>query len=364
MARRSQVPEEVLEKFILGFEGHSVGDELRGYLARGLAGVILSPRNFSTVEDLHSLTVEIRAAAGRPVLIGMDQEGGTQFSLPEPFTQWASAEELGRLDDAELVERQARAIARELRAVGCNLDFAPMLDLHLQPQSPVTSGRSFGPHPKEVARLGAAFSRGLGLENVLACAKHFPGHGDTVVDPHRDLPMFRGTLGRLRTTELVPFAGAISADVPMIMTAHILLPEVDKNWPASLSQTLLETVLRNEMQFKGLILADDLGMGAIAKKQSAADAAVRTFQAGSDLALLCHDWSIVTTALEAVASSLQNREFEEGKWNASRERIACIQQNVSTAPQDVPPMSIVGCTQHHELVVTIRERLKRGSRAN
>jgi beta-N-acetylhexosaminidase len=364
MARRSQVPEEVLEKFILGFEGPSLTDELGAYLARGLAGVILFPRNFSSVEGLRSLTAEIRAAAGRPVLIGIDQEGGTRFSLPEPFTRWISAEEFGRLDDPELVELQARGLARELRAVGCNLDFAPMLDLHLQPQSPVTSGRSFGSDPKKVARLGAAFARGLALENVLACAKHFPGHGDTTIDPHQDLPTFGGTLSRLRTMELVPFAGAILADLPLIMTAHIFLPEVDKNCPASLSETLLETILRKEMAFGGSILADDLGMGAVAKGRSAADAAVLTFQAGSDLALLCHDWSIVTPTLEKVASTLENREFDEGKWNASRKRIARTRKISSSASQDAPPLDVIGCTQHRELVGTIQESLKRGIRRN
>jgi beta-N-acetylhexosaminidase len=364
MARRSQVPEEVLEKFILGFEGHFLTDELRVYLSSGLAGVILFPRNFSTVEGLHTLTAEIRAAAGRPVLIGIDQEGGTRFSLPEPFTQWPSAEELGQLNDEELVQLQARALARELRAVGFNLDFAPMLDLHLQPQSPVTRGRSFGSDLKKVARLGAAFVHGLALENILACAKHFPGHGDTATDPHQDLPTFSGTLGRLRSMELVPFAGAISADVPLIMTAHILLPEVDKDWPASLSETLLETILRKEMGFGGLILADDLGMGAVAKRWSAADAAVRTFQAGSDLALLCHDWNMAKSTFQAVASSLENREFDRGKWNASRERIARIRKIVSMASQDAPPLGVIGCTEHRELVETMRERIKRGIRGD
>jgi beta-N-acetylhexosaminidase len=159
--------------------------------------------------------------------------------LPEPFTQWASPEELGKLDDAQIVEKQAAALARELQAVGCNLNFAPMLDLHLQPESPVTKGRSFGSDPQKVTRLGIAFARGLAGEGVLACAKHFPGHGDVMVDPHQDLPVFRGDAARVRTKEMMPFAALAFANVPMIMTAHILLPEIEARWPASLSGKIL-----------------------------------------------------------------------------------------------------------------------------
>ena len=282
-------PCDVLQKFLLGFEGTSLPHELRELLAGGLGGVTIYPRNFTSVEGLRALTDEIRRAAGAPVLIGIDQEGGTKFSLPEPFTPWVSPEELGCLDDAAAVEEQACAMARELRAVGINLNFAPMLDLHVNPASPVTRGRSFGADAHRVSRLGAAFIRGMRNEGVLACAKHFPGHGDAPVDPHEDLPVYRGTARRLVAADLVPFDGAILEGVSLIMTAHILLPEIDPARPASLSRKLLTDVLRERMGFSGIILADDLGMGAIAKRYGVGDAAIETFRAGSDMAMLCHD---------------------------------------------------------------------------
>ena len=215
--------------------------------------------------DCGPLTDAIRRAAKQPVLIGIDQEGGTRFSLPPPFTAWPSPAELGALDDVTLVEQVARAMARELRAAGVNLDFAPMLDLATNPASPVTSGRSFGADPQKVARMGVAFLRGLAAEGILACAKHFPGHGDAAVDPHIDLPRFDGTRERLTRQELVPFAAAIAASVPTIMTAHILLPQLDPDRPASISPVVLQELLRRQLRFDGVILADDLGMGAIAK---------------------------------------------------------------------------------------------------
>jgi beta-N-acetylhexosaminidase len=354
-----QVPEEVLEKFILGFEGRTLPAELREYLSAGLAGVILFPRNFSGVGDLCELTRQIRHAAERPVLIGIDQEGGTRFSLPEPFTQWVSPEELGRIGDANLVERQAKAIAKELSAAGVNLDFAPMLDLHLQQESPVTKGRSFGSNPRKVGELGAAVARGLLAEEILACAKHFPGHGDTMMDPHEDLPRFEGTLERLREMELHPFRCAISASIPLIMTAHISLPKLDPDWPASLSRRILLGVLREKLKFKGAILVDDLGMGAIAKRWPVGEAAARAFWAGSDLALICHDWKPVRPALESVAQALARGEFAEANWAESRERIARLHRIVGAEPQVTGSLDVLGCVEHRELVREIREHLVR-----
>src|SRR5580692_539654 len=181
---KTEPRDSVLARFMMGFEGNSLPGELAEYLARGLAGVVIYQRNFKSAEGLHDLTSAIRRAAGRPALIGIDQEGGTRFALREPFTAWPSAAELGRVGDPALTEQVARAMALELRAVGCNLNFAPMLDLHINPDSPVTTDRSFGGEPQQVAKMGAAFDRGLRAGRVLSCAKHFPGHGDAVVDPH------------------------------------------------------------------------------------------------------------------------------------------------------------------------------------
>jgi beta-N-acetylhexosaminidase len=356
MAKRSTIPAPAAGKFVLGFEGTSLLDALGALLAGGLAGVALFPRNFRSPAGLRELTTEIRRAAGRPVLIGVDQEGGTRFSLPEPFTQWPSAAELGGLDSPELAEETARGMARELRAVGCNLDFAPMLDLHVQPDSPVTTGRSFGADPQRVARLGEAFARGLAAEGVLACGKHFPGHGDTQVDPHEDLPVFRGTAERLRRMELAPFAGAVAAGVPLLMTAHILLPEIDAERPASLSKKILTGLLREEMGFGGAILADDLGMGAIRKRWTPAEAAVETFGAGSDLAMLCHDWALVTPALERVAAAAEAGEFNDEEWKRSSERIERLRERAAAAETNPPPLSVVGCAEHRALAREIRAR--------
>ena len=351
---KTQTRDSVLARFMLGFEGDSLPAELADYLAEGLAGVVLYPRNFRSVEGLRELTAEIRRAAGRPVLIGIDQEGGTRFALREPFTAWPSAAELGRAGDPGLTEQVARAMAVELRAVGCNLNFAPMLDLHVNPDSPVTKDRSFGADPQRVAKMGVAFDRGLRAGRVLSCAKHFPGHGDTVVDPHLDLPVFMGTMERLDSAELVPFAAAVAAGVPLVMTAHILLPRIDPENPASLSRILLDGVLRRRMGFGGVILADDLGMGAIARRYGPGEAAVQTLRAGTDIAMLCHDWSAVAPAIAAVRKARREERFEKVEWGASLDRIerVCAQAEL---PGPDSPLEILGCDEFRALAAEVRE---------
>jgi beta-N-acetylhexosaminidase len=342
---------------MLGFDGDSIPAELAEHLARGLAGVVLYQRNFTSAGGLRELTLAIRQTAGRPVLIGIDQEGGTRFALREPFTAWPSAAELGRLGDIESVEQVARAMATELCAVGCNLNFAPMLDLHVNSESPVTKDRSFGADPLLVAKMGAALDRGLRLGGVLSCGKHFPGHGDAAVDPHLDLPVFGGTMERLESAELIPFAAAIASGVPLVMTAHILMPQVDPENPASLSRTMLDGVLRRRLRFDGVILADDLGMGAIAKRYGPGEAAVQTLLAGTDIAMLCHDWSAVAPAIAAVRRAKQEGRFDEEEWRASIDRIerACVQAEVTGRR---PSIDILGCKENQRLAEGIRARLQ------
>lgn len=357
------IPAEVLSKFILGFPRRELPTDLRAYLAGGLGGVILFPRNFSGIDELHSLCEEIHRAAGRSVLICIDQEGGPRFSLPEPFTQWPSAEELGALDDLAVVEKIAAALGSELQAAGCNLDFAPMLDLHLHRESAVTKQRSFGTDPKHVGECGAAFARGLRNAGVLACAKHFPGHGDTKLDPHETLPSFDGSMERLHEMELVPFARLIQDAVPMIMTAHILLPRLDADAPATLSRTILTTMLRESMRFEGVILADDLGMGAIRERLGQEKAAIETFRAGSDMALLCHEWSDVRPVLEATAEALQSGVFAHPEWQASQRRIQRVIESTDNAMARRHSLEIVGCEKNGAMAEAANRQIREKRRS-
>jgi beta-N-acetylhexosaminidase len=354
---KSNARDSVLAHFMLGFPGNSLPRELSDYLDQGLAGVVIYQRNFASAEELLKLTSAVRNAAGRPVLIGIDQEGGTRFALKKPFTQWPSATEIGRLGDVNAAEAIARAMAAELRAVGCNLNFAPMLDLHVNAESPVTKDRSFGSDPALVARMGAAIDRGLRRGGILSCAKHFPGHGDAEVDPHFELPVFNGAMPRLVGSELVPFAAAIDAGTELIMTAHILLPRIDPEHPASLSRLMLHQILRCQMKFNGAILADDLGMGAIAKRFGAGESAVKSIQAGTDIAMLCHEWTAVAPAIAAVRKAQREGQFDNDEWQASLARVDRV-CNLAEANESRPDMEILGCEAHERLAADVRAQLR------
>jgi len=348
MARSSQLESSVLRRFLVGFPGTELPWELRGLLSRGLGGVAIFRRNWTSLESLGALTAETRRAARGSVLIGTDQEGGTLFSLPEPFTPWPAPALLGKLNRPELVEKMARAMATELRAAGINLNFAPMLDLHVNPKSPVTRVRSYGADPRRVGAYGRAFIRGMARRGMLTCAKHFPGHGDAAVDPHHDLPVFTGTFARLRVRELVPFRSVIRAGVPLVMTAHILLPHIDPQSPATLSHRVLHDMLRTDLRFKGVILADDLGMGAIARRLSAGEAAIQSLQAGSDMIALCHDWSLVGPAIDAVLQAHGRGQFDLREWRASEARIAHLLRRVSAISKS-NSLDVIGCGPHRAL---------------
>lgn len=345
----------VLQHFLLGFEGTRVPSALRNLLRGGLAGVAIYRRNWETIDGLRALCGEIRDAAGTAqVLIGIDQEGGTKFSLPEPFTQWPSPEMLGRVGDERAVEQVGQAMALELRAVGVNLNFAPMLDVHVNPGSPVTSVRSYGADPALVGRMGAALIRGLWHQGrVLACAKHYPGHGNVGVDPHDELPVSEATVQVLDGRDLPPFEAAIQAGVPTIMTAHVLLKNIE-SVPTSLSHRMLTEVLRGRMGFGGVVFADDLGMGAIRARYGVEKATVWALSAGSDMVMLCHDRLLVQPCITAVQRAQETNLLDDIAMAASALRITNILAAAAHSAENLPPAEVIGSAEHRVLAETLK----------
>src|SRR5262252_751668 len=222
---------------IAGFNGGQVPVELRS-IARefGLGGVILFGRNIEAPEQVAELCYEAgRLVPDLPLWVSIDQEGGRVARLKAPFTEWPPMATLGRSGDIRLVERFAKALAAELRAVGVTLDYAPVLDVHTNSKNPVIGDRALAEQADEVARLGSAIIRTLQAEGIAACGKHFPGHGDTSTDSHHELPLVEHPPERLRRVEFVPFKAAVDARVATIMTAHVFVPSLDDEQPATLS---------------------------------------------------------------------------------------------------------------------------------
>jgi beta-N-acetylhexosaminidase len=275
---------------IVGFSGHSAPAELRRLAAEfDLGGVIYFARNVADPAQIADLSREV-ASLGRdwPLWISVDQEGGRVARLKRPFTEWPPMRTLGRSGDERLAARFAQALAAELRAVGITLDYAPVLDVDTNPANPVIGDRALAARAEDVARLGRVLIAELQAAGVAACGKHFPGHGDTGVDSHLALPVVGHDMARLDAVELVPFREAITAGVTAIMTAHVLVPALDGDRPASLSPAVVTTLLKERLGFGGVVICDDLGMKAISATTALPEATVAAIAAGCDVVLLCN----------------------------------------------------------------------------
>ena len=230
----------------------------------------------------------------------------------------------GAAGGEEAVRNAAITTSHELRAVGFGLDLAPVVDVDTNPGNPVIGDRSFSSDAEVVARLGAIWIEAMQKHGVAACAKHFPGHGDTSEDSHHELPVLPHGLDRLHAVELPPFRAAIEAGVAAIMSAHVLFEAVDPGVPATLSPNVLQGILREEFGFEGAIISDDLEMEAIAGRMDVGDAAVRAVEAGVDLVLCCHREDRQRRVLEALGDSLDPRRAE-----VAASRVAALQFHAS-----------------------------------
>jgi beta-N-acetylhexosaminidase len=241
---------------------------------------------------------------------------------------------LGRSGDVRLAERFARALASELRAVGITLDYAPVLDIHTNPKNPVIGDRALSEKAEEVARLGAAIVTALQTEGVAACGKHFPGHGDTHTDSHLELPLVEHPLERLRQVEFLPFKAAIAAGVATMMTAHVFMPALDEKHPATLSRRIVYDLLREELNFDGVILSDDLEMKAIASTYPVPSAAVLAIAAGCDGILICSgDHTTQAAALEALIYAVESKQLPFARVDDALKRQQRARENFLTVLQ-------------------------------
>jgi beta-N-acetylhexosaminidase len=292
-----------------GFQGTEVPEDLAGLLREGrVGGVVLFARNLRDPQQVRSLVARLHelAPAWAPLCVSIDQEGGRVQRLRAPWTEWPPMRRLGERDDTAATAGVARALARELADLGIDLDFAPVVDVDTNPANPVIGDRSFGSEAERVARHVRAFVAAMQDAGVAACAKHFPGHGDTSEDSHLALPRVDHALGRLREVELVPFRAAAEAGVASMMTAHVLLPCLDPGVPATLCGAALE-LLRGEIGYDGLVFGDDFEMAAVAQHFSPREATRRALEAGVDALLVCSRADVrdlVLEELEALPASL------------------------------------------------------------
>ena len=309
--------------FILGFHGTTVSANLAyifSFYKPG--GVILFARNLDDLVQAATLTNELQSHSPEtPLWISIDHEGGTVFRLPNGLTPLPTSGELGRQNSEEHVTSVASVGARELRSIGVNVNYVPVLDLNTNPDNPIIGERSFGTDPDLVSRLGWAMTRAYQDHGILPCGKHFPGHGDTDADSHHELPVVSLSVEQIRERECRPFHTLIAKGLPAVMTAHVLYPQLDPDFPASLSKSIQTSLLRKELQFNGLIISDDLEMSAIIDHSDIHEAAIIAIEAGTDHLLICHDEERQTSAMDAVYKAVTDGRIAESRIDESLDRI-------------------------------------------
>jgi beta-N-acetylhexosaminidase len=334
--------------FMVGFPGPRIDDDFAALMKDGIFGAILFKRNVGTAQETAALCRDIKTRAGRPFILSVDQEGGRVARLRgAPFTALPPMRELGQRGDVALVERVGRLLAHELRAIGFDWDFAPVLDVDTNPANPVIGDRSFSRDPDEVARLGVALGRGLEAGGVASCGKHFPGHGDTTSDSHLTLPRLPHDMERLRRVELVPFRAFSQAGLASLMTAHVLFDALDPQVPATMSHRVLDGVLRKEMGFDGVLVSDDLEMKAIADHYSVEEATVQGTLAGVDLFLVCHQADVQRRCIEALVRAVESGRVPRARIEEAHRRLARLEARFAHGSED--RLATLGDAEHRTL---------------
>ncbi len=330
-------PDEHTEDFHAGqlvmvnLQGKALLPEEAAFLREHrIRAVCLFRWNLGTEAEVRRLTAELREVMGPHALIGLDQEGGSVVRatfLPQP----PAAMSLGAAGDAALAEQVGAAVSRGLRSLGINWNFAPVLDVNNNPANPVIAERSFSEDPAEVARLAGAWMRGALREGVACCVKHFPGHGDTHVDSHRDLPVVDKPLAALEALELAPFR-ALRREAPAMMTAHIVYPQLDAEHPATLSRHVLGQLLRDDWGYDGVVITDSLVMKAIHDRYGHDRAAVLALKAGADMVMALGTQQEQLAAIRSIEAALASGALTRPQVQRARTRLDALAARYPVQP--------------------------------
>jgi beta-N-acetylhexosaminidase len=354
-----------------GIPGPTVTPELRKKLERGEVGAtILFKRNLvveavtangitqevTDVDALVALNQELHRTApdGTLALIAVDHEGGVVQRVRAPATHWPPMLSHDALEPAAaeiLSEQIGQMLGLELRAMGFDIDFAPVLDIHTNPANPIIGNRAFGTTADIVSKRALAFARGLDAAGILSCGKHFPGHGDTTTDSHLELPRVDHSWERLASVELEPFARAAQAKLPMIMTAHVVFASLDALRPATMSPKVVTGVLRDRLGYEGVIVSDDLDMNAIAEHMEVGVAAVAAVRAGCDVLLLCRREDHQALAEEALIKEAEKDAGFRAIVGAAAERVRMMKKAhaANQAARPAPARDVIGSFEHRRM---------------
>ncbi len=322
--------EKIAQMFLVGVGAQELtGEERMAMEHYSFGGFILFGHNCCDPAQILSLTRALwDTGKGLPPFIAIDQEGGRVHRLPKPFTHFPSAARLGETGNAKLAYRAARATAEELAAVGINLDFAPVLDVNSNPKNPVIGDRSFAPDPQKVITFSEQWIHGLRDGGIIPCGKHFPGHGDTDKDSHLDLPLVDRSLDELRKVELPPFVNACGNGIESLMTAHVIYRALDPQLPATLSHNIVTGLLREELNYHGVVFSDDMEMKAISDHYGEEETVALCVRAGIDVMLFCHELPRAIHASDFLCSEFEKDPTVRSQVENSYSRITKLKRGL------------------------------------
>ena len=343
---------------MVSLRGEEIAEEEKRLLKDyPFGGFILFSHNLKEPKQIHSLCRTVWETSKQvPPFIAIDQEGGRVHRLPAPFTRFPSAYALGRTRNPDLAYRFGLATAQELAAVGINLNFAPVLDVHSNPDNPVIGDRSLSSNPGQAAALGWAIIEGLRDGGIIPCGKHFPGHGDTITDSHVELPVVEKDLPKLKAVELAPFVHACRNRVESLMTAHVLYPSLDPIYPATLSEAIVGDLLREELGYQGVVFTDDLEMKAISENFALQEAVTLGVNAGVDVLLFCHDKESAVRAFDFLYQQAEKNAQTKARIEESYQRIKRLKQRYLKSFKGMgedPLTERIGITSHQKLAEEI-----------
>ena len=319
--------------FLFGFDGTRYEKRLERFFAKVRpGGVILFSANIENESQTKTLISDLKKlgedTTGLPIFVCIDQEGGRVSRLSSDLPTFPTARLLGEDGSKERVTQVYRSIGDTIGSLGFNTDFAPVADVDTNIKNPVIGDRSFSSDHAKVSALAPAAIEGLSASGILSCAKHFPGHGDTTLDSHLDLPVDERPKERFYEVELAPFRAVIEAKVDFIMTAHVVYPAFDKVYPATLSKKIITDLLRHELCYEGIIVGDDLDMKAITDRYDDAEACRLSFEAGADMAMVCHESPRRINGWEAIRAAIDSGEFSQERLYQSLNRILSAKTKV------------------------------------
>ena len=347
--------EKIGQMITVGIDGTEINEQIKNLIIdKKVGGIILFKNNITDNNQLLKFINNLKDTNSKnkvPLFICVDEEGGRVSRLPKEIKKLPSKQTIGKINDKDLAYKIGETIGYSLKSFGFNMDFAPVLDINSNDKNIVIGDRSLSSDKEIVSSLGINEIKGFKSSGVIPVAKHFPGHGDTSVDSHYGLPIIDKTLEELKLLELIPFKKAINEDVPCIMISHIMLSQIDDLNPCSMSKTLINDILRRDLNFDGVIVTDDMTMGAITNNYNINEACVKSINAGADLLLVCHGYDTEIDIINKIKNEVSKGNIPIERINESVYRILSLKQEYKISDEKIKEVDIESINSKYEEIL-------------